>query len=806
LTPLLARRLAAGAALAALVLGPACTGTAPRPESPPEPRQGPLAPTSGTLAVPGLAATVRVVRDRWGIPHIYASTQEDLFLAQGFVQAQDRLFQIDLWRRSTQGRLAEILGPDFIARDRMTRLLAYRGDMEVEWASYAPDARGIAEQFVRGVNAWVDIARRDPPEEFRVAGYLPERWEPADLLSRAEAFVMSQNALAEVFNARMITAVGADEARRLLRPDPPVALRAPNGVDLAIINDQLAEGLRRIASPPVFGPPAPGVRAGKGFAGPAAEIGSNNWVVSGARSATRRPLLANDPHRALDHPSLRYLVHLKAPGWNVIGAVVPWFPGVAIGHNERIAWGLTIFANDVQDLFVERMNPANPRQYEWQGRWLDVEVRTDSILVKGRAAPVAVEHVYTRHGPIVGVDRERHVSVALRWTGAEPGTAGYLGALSLDRAATWPEFRRALERWKMPGENFVYADVDGNIGYQAAAMAPIRRNGTGLLPSPGWTGEYEWSGWYSLDDLPHEANPASGYLATANNNMLPPGFRPRVGHRWSDPARINRVRAALGVPGSFSVERFQALQHDARSWKADQLVPLLEPLTLDGPRGRARRLLLDWNRTIVRGSPAAALYVIWERQLAHHLVGDRLDRHLKPEFLARESAFIVPALVRPSREWFGDGAPARARDRLLAAALGAAIADAESALGTDWTSWDWGRLHTATFRHALATTDSLASRFNVGPIVRDGYATTVLATGGAQFTQTSGASFREILDVADWDRSVATSAAGQSGQPGSPHFDDLARLWGRGEYFPLSFTDEAVARHGEAILTLTPGR
>jgi penicillin amidase len=535
------------------------------------------------------------------------------------------------------------------------------------------------------------------------------------------------------------------------------------------------------------------------------EIGSNNWVVSGARSVTGRPLLANDPHRVLDHPSLRYLVHLKAPGWNVIGAVVPWFPGVAIGHNERIAWGLTIFANDAQDLVVERMNPDNPRQYEWRGQWLDMEVRTDSIAVKGRREPVIVEHVYTRHGPIVGTDRERGWSVALRWTGAEPGTAGYLGALSLDRASNWQEFRRALERWRMPGENFVYADVDGNIGYQVATLAP-RRSGTGLVPVAGWTGTDEWSGWHTIDELPHDVNPRSGFLATANNNMLPPGFRPRVGHRWSDPARINRLRAVLGAGGPFSVEDFRRLQHDARSWKADQLVPLLAPLSLDGTLERARQLLARWDRTIVRGSPAAVLYVFWERQLASHLVGDRLDRHLKPEFLARETAFIVPALTRPTRDWFKEGSPGAARDAVLRDALVAAVADLEANLGPEWTAWDWARLHTATFRHPLATSDSIASRFNAGPIARDGYAATLLATGGAGFTQTSGASFREIMDTGDWDRSMGTSAAGQSGQPGSPHFADLAGLWGAGEYFPFSFSDESVARHAEATLVLTPKR
>ncbi len=318
-----------------------------------------------------------------------------------------------------------------------------------------------------------------------------------------------------------------------------------------MLNFQLSEGLRRIAAPPAFGAVTTIARASRTLE--MTDEGSNNWVVSGARSATGHPILANDPHRALDHPSLRYLVHLKAPGWNVIGAVVPWFPGVAIGHNERVAWGLTIFANDAQDLYVERVNPANARQYQWRGKWVDMQVASETIQVKGRDKPVTVEHFYTRHGPVVAVDTERHLAFALRWTGAEPGTAGYLGALALDRATDANTFRRALSRWKMPGENFVYADVDGAIGYQAASLAPIRPNWTGLLPVPGWTGEYEWSGWYGLDELPRDREPALGIpghgepqhaaqgISTASRLRLE-----RSGTNQPDSRRARRARHLLG--------------------------------------------------------------------------------------------------------------------------------------------------------------------------------------------------------------------------------------------------------------------
>src|SRR4051812_14949662 len=531
----------------ALILLSGCARGSGAPEAAPAPTDARLSQTSGTLQVPGLTDEVHIVRDRWGIPHIYAKNTDDLFFAQGFVQAQDRLFQIDLWRRSTQGRLAEILGPDYVDRDRLARLMRYRGDMSAEWDSYAPDTRRIATRFVAGINAHIAAIGDRVPEEFAVAGYRPEPWQPEDLLSRAEGFVMTSNANDEVFRARMTAAVGPERTNMLLPLEPSVSAPPPHGIDLSAVAATVRPALAAIGAPARFGPAAASTAATLlDRQRTAAREGSNNWVISGAKSASGKPILANDPHRNLDHPSLRYLVHLNAPGWNVIGSVVPWFPGVAVGHNDRIAWGLTIFAADVEDLYVEETNPANPRQVKLRGRFVDMEAAKDQIRVKGRTEPIEVEHLYTEHGPVVAVDMQRHLAYALRWVGSEPGTAGYLGALSLDRATSWPEFRSALQRWKVPGENFVYADVDGNIGYQAAALVPVRRNWQGVYPVAGTNGEHEWQGWRTLDELPHEFNPATGFLATANHNTLDAGSPPNIGYSsWSAPARINRIREVL---------------------------------------------------------------------------------------------------------------------------------------------------------------------------------------------------------------------------------------------------------------------
>ena len=377
-----------------------------------------LAQTDGTLKVPGLKDDVKVIRDSNGIPHIYAKNVDDLFFAQGFVQAQDRLFQIDLWRRSAQGRLSEILGRDFVERDRLARLMHYRGDMNVEWKSYAPDTAQIVEHFVKGINAWVTIARKNLPIEFTYAGYEPELWTPEDVLSRAEGFTMGGNAVGEAFRARLTALVGPQRALQLLPVEPTIPVQIPSGVDLGIIDDRLEAQLLTIGA---------GARFGE-VQSQSAQIdgqlsrleGSNNWVVSGRKSVSGKPLLANDPHRNLDHPSLRYLVHLNAPGWNVIGAVQPYLPGVSVGHNERIAWGLTVFLTDAQDLYIEKLNPDNLRQYQYRGKWIDLETQRDRIGVKGSQTPVEVEYQDTVHGPIITMDLNR--------------TVGYLDDLSIDRA------------------------------------------------------------------------------------------------------------------------------------------------------------------------------------------------------------------------------------------------------------------------------------------------------------------------------------------------------------------------------------
>jgi penicillin amidase len=455
-----------------------------------------VAQVSGTLAIDGLAAPVRIVRDTWGVPHIYAQNVNDLFVAQGVVQAQDRLFQLDLWRRSAQGRLSEVLGPNFIERDAMTRRMQYHGDA-ADWNSYGADASAIARAFVRGVNAWVRLARDRPPEEFVLAGWKPEEWSADDLLNRTEAFTASGDALDEVFRARLVAAVGLVRARLLLPGDR--GLDGVAGVEPAVVPDLVAEAIRRVGTPPFFLGLAAPVTAGT--------VRVPSTPTSGMLcGAGLRPCVL------FDSPSPRYLVHLNAPGWNVIGATAPWRPGVAAGHNEHISWTAEPLDADTQDVYVEKLNPADDRQVEDEGRWVDVETSKGWIAVRGRKTPVDFDRLTTRHGVVVASDREGHLAFALQWSGAEPGGASELGALALDRASSWPAFREALGRWKMPARRMIYVDTEGVHESAAAALVPVRRGWSGGLPVPGWTGTTEWSGW-AAPEAKGTAQPAS---STAN--------------------------------------------------------------------------------------------------------------------------------------------------------------------------------------------------------------------------------------------------------------------------------------------------
>ena len=742
--------------------------------------QARVAQYDGILGVAGLDSAVEVRRDRWGVPHIFARTQHDLFFAQGYVAAQDRLWQMEMWRRKGEGRLAEALGPAYVERDRVARLLRYRGDHRDEWRSYAPDAEAIARAFVEGVNAYIrDIGDR-LPIEFVLLSFRPGLWTPDAMLQRLGAFEMTGNAFGELALAEQVVTLGVGTADSLNRADPYRALDPTAGLDLRALSPAVLGALGG-ATGPIAYPPIQG---------------SNNWVVSGRHTTSGKPLLANDPHRAVGLPSLRYLVHLVGPGWNVIGAGEPGLPGVSGGHNEDVGFGFTIVGMDQQDLYVEQVAACPQRSgrcYFHRGSWRPLRVIMDTIPVRG-APPRIVQLTFTVHGPIVAEDSARGRALALRFVGSEPGTAGYLAQLSLNRVRDWPSFRAAAARWKLPTENLVYADTAGNIGWIAAGLMP-ERSWSGRLPVPG-DGRYEWEGFRRFADLPQTYNPRAGLIVTANNNILPPGYAKPLNYDWAPSYRADRIRALLDQGGLFRREDFERLQHDEFSIPASRLVPLLlEAATRRGHSGEGLDTLRAWDFTMRRDQAGPLIYVTWVQALGALVIGRR-QAPIAYKYSARDQQVLDRLLHEPERPT--GSISLVSRDSILLAALDTALIEVKRLVGPDPRAWRWGAVHIARFRHPLATA------FDLADIPRGGDGHTVNATPGRDLRQTAGASFRMVLDLADWDNSTATTAPGQSGQPGSQFYGDRLQDWGEGNYFPLVYSRPAVERETRYVLRLIP--
>ncbi len=717
------------------------------------------------VRVPGLERQVEILRDRWGVPHIYATNQHDLFFAQGYITARDRLFQIDLWRRSGSGKLAEVLGPSAIERDRLARAVAFHGDWNAEWAAYGPDTRAIVTAFTEGINAYIKSLNGKLPLEFRIAGYAPGLWAPEDCLSRVAGLLMTGNLIREVTHAEDIRRWGIERARKAIRLEPAVPLEIPQGLNPADIDSDILKTYRETIGP---------VRL-------STEQGSNNWVVDGTMTATGRPILANDPHRPVQLPSLRKTVHLVGPGWNVIGAGEPALPGIALGHNENIAFGFTIVGIDQQDLYVETVNPAHPAEYRYQGEWRPFEVVRQTIAVRGQGEqPLTLR--YTVHGPVIYEDPAHRHAYVLRWVGSEPGTAGYLAGLALARASDWPSFRTAMAHYRVPSENLVYADTKGNIGWQVGGLTPIRDGWSGLLPVPGEAGRYEWKGYRDPDELPFEFNPSRHYIATANHNILPPAYTVPLGYDgWALPFRIERIREMINTGKKFDILDFERIQQDVASIPARRFQRVLRTRQL-GPVAPVEvvKEILAWDAVLRADSRPALVYEVWMAALSEAMFP-------KGSASRTDAAAVLDAL---------EAAPHQSE---LEQSLESALQQITKRLGPRREQWQWGRLHQLTLSHPLAK-----SEFQLGPVPRPGDANTVNATSGTNFRQTNGASWREILDVGDWDRSVITNVPGESGDPQSRHYADLLQDWAEGRYHPLPFSRKAVEAAVEERILLLP--
>jgi len=753
-------------------------------------------------AVRGLNAPAELIVDRWGIPHIYAASSRDAFFLQGYNAARDRLWQIDLWRKRGLGRLSASLGPAYVAQDRAARLFLYRGDMAAEWAAYDPGGKEAVEAFAAGVNAYVAEVRagkRPLPVEFELTGSQPEDWKPEEVLQiRSHALV--SNVASEVARARVVCAGGveADALRRKLEPTHKFAV--PKGLDPCDVPAEVLADYVRATDPVSFKALAPK---------PLAQVidersaeGSNNWTISADRSATGRPILANDPHRPVGAPSLRYIAHLDAPGLSVIGAGEPALPGVSFGHNGTTAFGITIFYIDQEDLYVYE---TKGNAYRYKGGWEPMTVVRETIEVKG-GAPREVELHFTRHGPVVSQDDAKGRAFAIRTIWNEPGLAGYFGSSRMWRAKGWDDFQTARNKWGAPPLNLVYADTKGDIGWSAAGRTPVRPNWDGLMPVPG-DGRYEWNGFVEDGGLPVSKNPRAGFFATANAMNIPaepdyPRERRKLGYEWADPTRTVRIHEVLSALPKSTLADSMALQTDSVSPQARRAVALVKTLESPDPAvARALALLKAWDANETTDSAAAAIYETWAvKHLGRHAV-----TAANPSAAAQ--TLIGASSPDPALTWL-EAQPAKVRDPVLLSSLADAVGELKGRLGPDMATWTWGRLHTAKFVPAVAALadPQLAAQMTVGPLQVPGSASTPRAASWnpADFNQTGGASVRVVLDVGAWDNSMAINTPGQSGDPTSPHYRDLFPLWAAGAYVPLRFSRAAVEADAETVMKLTP--
>jgi penicillin amidase len=785
------------------------------------------AQSTDTVRATGLRQPVEVLRDKWGVSHIYASNEHDLFFTQGYVAASDRLFQLEIWRRQATGTVAELLGPRELERDIGSRLFKFRGDLTRELSHYHRNGVSIIGAFVDGVNAYIAQTERNPamlPVEFKLLGTKPRRWTPAVVISRHGGLL--GNIEDELTTTRAVAAIGPEKVKALsnFHPGDP-DLRIDPAIDTKLFGEPILARYQAFRAPIRFRPGdlVASARADTAnFARLAAaaesafaftreaerrDIGSNNWVVSGRLTASGKPMLANDPHRAQSAPSLRYWTHLVAPGWNVIGGGEPAIPGVSIGHNEFGAWGLTIFATDAEDLYVYETNPANANQYRYRGSWESMRAVRDTIPVKG-AAPAVVTFKYTRHGPVVYEDSAHHVAYAVRAAWLEPGSSPYLASLRMNQAKTWEEFREACAYSYIPGENMIWADRAGNIGWQAVGIAPVRTHWSGLVAVPG-DGRYEWAGYLPIKQKPNSYNPPEGFIATANNDLIPRGYphMNAVGFVWTDPFRWQRISEVLSSGKKLTLDDMMRLQTDYLSIPARRLVPMLANMTpVDHPAASAaRRELTQWNFVLDKNSVAAGIYETWLRRVGEQLSQRVVPAAARPYLRSVSTARIIEWLEAPPA-LFGAN-PVATRDSILRISFRQTLDDLTQRFGGDPSKWLYGQ---PTFHHALIThpmsaavSTDLRRRLDVGPAPRGGDSHTVGVTG-AGGNQTSGASFRIVVDLADWDTAMGTNTPGQSGDPDSPHYRDLFELWANDRYFPAPFSRSRIEAATERRLRFVP--
>ena len=779
----------------------------------------PFALRAQTFHLKGLQQPVEVWRDSSGVNHIFAGGEHDLFFTQGYCAARDRLFQFELWRRQATGTVAEILGPRELTRDIGARLFKFRGSHQQELAHYHIHGRAIIEAFVEGVNTYIDECLLHPeqlPVEFKMLHILPGKWTWETVVSRHMGLL--GNATEELNYGMAVARVGAEKVKELswFHPKDPV-LTLDSAIDGSLLTADILTLYTACHQEVRFDPSDidPAYRDApltdrtphqQEKDEPPVE-GSNNWVVSGAKTYNGYTMLANDPHRRISVPSLRYMVHLVAPGWNVIGGGEPEIPGVSIGHNEYGAWGLTIFETDGEDIYVYDLNPADLHQYRYERQWVAMKAIQERIAVKDHSDTLVTLY-YTQHGPVTYIDEAHHKAYALKCAWLEPGGSPYLASLRIDQSENWEQFREACSYSNIPGENMVWADKKGHIGWQAVGIAPIRPHFSGLVPIPG-DGRYEWAGYLPIKEKPHAYNSPQGFFTTANQNVTPPDYThwDAIGYVWANDFRADRIRSVLASKPKLTIQDFESLQTDYYSIPASQLVPLLKGAAFkDASTGAVANELLQWNYVLDKNSIPAAIYIAWERKLKAAAYARWVPPSLAQQYLITLSwQRVLDWLLHPEKT-FGYGAAGQ-RNAFLVNALEGAIAELTGRLGPDTSRWQYGqqKYKHVTIVHPLGTVvgQSWKRQLNTGPLPRGGDGDVPGSTGEGD-NQISGASFRIIVNTGDWDAAVGINTPGQSGDPSSPYYSNLFTRWANDRYFPLYYSRKKIRRVRAERLLLMP--
>ncbi|MCL0098595.1 penicillin acylase family protein [Dehalococcoidia bacterium] len=822
--------------------------------------RGPLPRHDGELRVAGLIDTVEILRDQWSIPHIYARNRYDLFFAQGFTQAQDRWWQMEFWRHAGSGRIGELVGKsdDTLQADIFIRSVGWRRVAEQEVELYDEETIAQLQAFADGVNAY--IMGRDPGDlalEYSILGLIGinfeiKPWTPADSLVFAKimSWVLGFRRCEEETRATLYELIGEEMTDQWIMPPWPFG-KKPTIVqpeDLSITEANLISSLDR--PPATRGSnaltaknilPDMNLIFGQGHG-----IGSNNWVVSGNMTESGMPLLANDPHLPIMMPSIWYQIglHLRPANgespFSVTGFTFAATPGVVIGHNGYIAWGVTNVGPDVHDLYRIRINPDNPLQYEWNGKWRDMTLHEETIFFGDGQEPITILVRETHLGPIINdnqMDEEtgqilgfnNEDPLALRWTALEPGTL-VRAIVELNKATNWEEFRSALQYWDVPGQNFVYADVEGNIGYQMTGRIPIRaENHSGLLPAPGWTDEFEWQGFIPFELLPRIFNPERGYIVTANQAVVPLefydqlarqlGVRPDqviISHEWNYGYRAQRIVEMLDEKAPHTIASFQSILGDNKLISAEELMPYLAGLRFDNPElANARDWLLEWDYRFDIDSPQAALYAQFWARLMHYLFIDQLGEDVQVRGGSREIWATFLLMEQPDNAWWDYIATeevVETRDDILIRSFSEGYANTVAALGKNRDDWRWGELHTSYFVSTplgMSGIGLIEDMVNRGPFATSGSTGTVNNTvwdaGAGDFSVSALPSMRMIIDLADLSQSVAIHTTGQSGHPYSRHYDDMIDTWLNMEYNPMLWTREDIEAAAVNRLILHPG-